>query len=918
MFLRASLLLACIAVFPIAGASRPGAFPQHSSSSFGQAVEAFQQGHYAEAEKTARALVHENPGDARPLALLAIILDARKKYQEAEPYYLRALRLAPNSVSLHNNLGNHYVAQGEVSRARAQYLKVVELDPHHPNANLQLAEMSIKAKDGASALKYLSRLPESAFARPGPALLLAQALHLAGKTKQAEQALDQMVQAAANDPRASFSAGMMDASWKRYSEAERAFGQALKADPSNFDIQYNLGLAALNARDFPRALDMFQSANRQKPDDPDVLLDLARAWSGAGQDDQAIVLLVNAMKVAPNRPDILITAAETAERLGFYVDAASALEKYLKLKPGGIIARREYGFALVRTAKLDEGVRILRAYVSRHPKDPKGLYELGIAESVSDKNRSLAHLNSALALDPSLTDARYARAVLFAEQRKYELSISDLREILKTEPTNTNALYSLGDDLLMDNRPDEAAKVLAQAAGLAPNDPKILLRYSRALLRAGNATEAQAVMRRFQAAMPSGSGSRPNAGLFDYLSLTPRQQHDRYMGNLRHKVQLNPNDVKSLAQLAGAVLAEGKTAEAIEDYKKIRTLSSDTKILASCGRELLDAGQNGLAREFLAAAMKQAAPSGEAAVEDLRLDLVYAIFHGEGAAAALAELDKTPDTFRRGDYYLLRAQILDSMGKESAAAADLNRGITAAPTRANLYFQAALFLIKHGQFRQTIRLLDLSKRAAPDNPDLMLVEAITYELLQRFKESQAVLAQIQSRWPEWSQPYLIDGIILQNQFKQKEAKQKLETAIALGANDPKAFFYLASACLDQDPQDLKGAARAVGKGLEVAPTDAEMQWLAGKVSLAQKDYAAALGHLQTAARLDPGLVEVHATLRATYLAMGERDKSVAEAKEIVRLKKVEAAKKPQQGVPAISAPLFSVQLPVSRNAAADR
>lgn len=917
MFLRTCLLFACIAISSLAGASRAFALPQQSSSSLEQAVQAFRQGRYAEAETTVRALAREDPSDARLMGLLAIILDAQKKYQEAEPVYLRALRLAPDSVSLHNNLGNHYLDQGDVARARAQYLKVVALDPGHPNANLQLAEMSIKAKDGNAAMKYLSHLPQSAFAQPAPALLRAQALHLAGKTKVAEEALDRIAQQAGSDPRTSFSAGMVDASWKRYSQAEQAFGQALKADPSNFDIQYNLGLAALNARDFPRALEMLQAAYGQKPDDPDVLLNFARAYSGAGRDDQAVILLARAMKDAPERSDILLAAAQTADRMGFYGDAASALEKYLKLKPDDGVARRELGFALVHTASLDEGERILDAYVAKHPKDPQGLYELGIAESVRSRSKALARLNAALAMDPSLNGARYARAVLNAQIQQYQASIDDLRIVIKYEPHNTDALYQLGDDLLLLNRPAEAVGAFAKAAALAPQDPKILLRYSRALMRAGNQAEAQAVLKRFQALKRDQTVPRSKSGLFAYLSLSPQEQRERYLAGLKRNVEINPHDMTSQVGLAKELMAEGKTAEAIDQYKKIQTLTSDTKTLARCGRDLLDAGQYGLAREFLAAAMKQAGPSGGAAAEDLRLDLTVAIFNGDGAPAALAELDQTPASFRRGDYYLLRAQILDSMGKEAEAAADLNRGISASPTRANLYFQAALFLIKHGEYQQTIRLIDLSKRAAPDDPELMLVQAITYELLQRFKESQKVLAEIQSRWPEWGEPYLVDGIILQNQFKQKEAKQKLQTAIALGANDPKAYFYLASACLDEDPQDLKGAAQAAGKGLEIAPHDAKMQWLAGKVSLAEKNYVKAIDYLQAAARLDPGLVEAHETLRAAYLAMGERDKSVAESKEIVRLKQTAAARKPEQGVPAISAPLFTVQTPAGRDVGTD-
>ena len=59
------------------------------------------------------------------------------------------------------------------------------------------------------------------------------------------------------------------------------------------------------------------------------------------------------------------------------------------------------------------------------------------------------------------------------------------------------------------------------------------------------------------------------------------------------------------------------------------------------------------------------------------------------------ELDHTPEADRKGDYYLLRAQFLDSLGKIPEAADALNRGMRAAPTRASLYFQAASFLLKH-------------------------------------------------------------------------------------------------------------------------------------------------------------------------------------------------------------------------------
>jgi len=47
-------------------------------------------------------------------------------------------------------------------------------------------------------------------------------------------------------------------------------------------------------------------------------------------------------------------------------------------------------------------------------------------------------------------------------------------------------------------------------------------------------------------------------------------------------------------------------------------------------------------------------------------------------------------------------------------------------------------------------------------------------VLKRSDETLKVLAQIQSHWPEWDLPYLVNGIILQNELKPAEAKQMLD------------------------------------------------------------------------------------------------------------------------------------------------
>jgi len=428
-FLQALVFLLLLSPLPAARAQIP-------SSVYQQAATALEQGNFSAAEQLLRPALREHPDDPHALGLMGVVLDAQKRYDEAEGFYERALKLDPHFTPLLNNLGNHYLEKGDIGRAEEAYLKVVSIDPSHPNANLHLAQMSVAAKKGDAALRYLGRLPATSQAVPGVELLRAQALDMAGQRAQAEALLRTIEGQAGGDPHIWFSLGMILVGWQRYDEGEKAFTRALNAAPSNPDILYNLGLAATRAGHLDRALEVFQTLLKQRPDDVDCLYNMARVYSNRDQDDQAVFLLVKAQQLAPNRPDISLLLARASEKLGYYADAAEAYDRYLKLRPDDDIARRERGFALAlaRGSKFEQGLVELRWYVQQHPRDPRGLYELGIAESLQERTKALEHLTQAIALDPKLTAARYARAVLLYQDGKAAEAIPDLTYVVKLEP----------------------------------------------------------------------------------------------------------------------------------------------------------------------------------------------------------------------------------------------------------------------------------------------------------------------------------------------------------------------------------------------------------------------------------------------------------------------------------------------------
>ncbi len=873
-------------------------------SSLQQARSAFAEGKVAEADRSLDSILKNDPSDVGALTLKAVILDSQQRYSQAASYYLQAIKLAPNSVQILNNFANHYLASGDRAQARRFYLKTVAGDPHHANANLQLAQMSVDDNNGPQALVYLRQAGPSSMAGPGTSRLRARALAISGKCSDAAQLLGKFEDDSKSEPRQFFSTGVTFGLCKLYDRAENSFSRVLDAEPADFDVLYNLGLASLQAGHIDRAIGVLETALRQRPDDPDCLYALARAYVKKERRVDAAAVLTRARKVAPGRSDVLLLLAQVSAQLEFFIDAAESYEAYLKLKPGDDAARREHGFLLACANQFKRAVADLEWYVHKYPDDAIGSYELGVAKSVAEDRSAAFHdLDRALKLNPGLTQARYARALLSIEEQKPQQAIDDLRTYIEHQPNDYRALAHLGQAYLALHRANEAVDVLQRAVDLAPDAPLALVQYRRALVMLGRKDEADSVLARLKQSGSFAEARRPQAGLIEYLSLSPVNQRARYLANLRNQAATNPTDLQWKVRLGRELLLDGSTTEGLDVFRQVKSADPDSKLLAQCGRILLGFEQYSMAQEFL-----ESATAAEPGLSAARLELAIVRFHLETPQIALAELDRTPETGRKGDYYLLRAQILDTMGKVEDAVQALNRGIRAAPTRPDLYLQATGFLVKHNLPHEALKLLDQASMVLPDARELQLAQSVTLYLLRRDVDAQNLLARIQSRWPEWNAAYVLSGMLLEIQLKSAEARQTLETAIALGANTPEVYYYQARAILDAAPDDLKSAQNAITKALALTAKDPYILVLAGKISFARKDYSQALQHLLAANRLQPRLIPVHYALRDTYKALGDDQRSAAELEVIKGLAKED----PSQDTNSFSLEnfLFEVRAPV--------
>jgi tetratricopeptide (TPR) repeat protein len=583
------------------------------------------------------------------------------------------------------------------------------------------------------ALRYLDALPAEERETPGARLLRLEALYLAGERAAADTLAGQFSSAAAG--RALGSIG-------EFEQAEAILTRALAAAPGDFGVLYDLGIAASYAGHGERAREALEMALRQQPENADVLYSLAYVYAGLKQNEAAVRLLARAGRIAPERADIQKLLAITTGDIGAFADSLEAWNRYLKLAPDDDFARRERGYTAACTGRFEEGIAELEWFLSRHPEDAAGHFELGMALNESEPGKALEHFDRALALRPDFVEAHAARGAYLYRQGKPDEALADLEFAAARRPEDAVGLDRLGQAYLALDRTADAVRVLRKAAELAPDDSKIQLHFGRALADAGMAAKSKAVMERFRQLGPE---KKPGmlAGLVDYLSLPPEQQRADYRARVEKAVAANPADVAAQLRHLGLLLEDGRWEEANTTARAILALKPDGPTLASAGRMMLDAGQYRLAAELL-------------------------------------------QPIQGADFFLAKALTLEASGKPAEALAACNRAIESPPPRAGFFQEAAALLSRAGQPESALRLLE----QAPQSREILVMRSTTQELAGQSGDAARLLDQVQNRWPEWYPGWVVRGVILATHRRCDEARSALDTAVALGARSPEVRYFL--------------------------------------------------------------------------------------------------------------------------------
>ena len=702
-------------------------------------------------------------------------LDAEGKCSEAERHYKAALAKAPDSPVVLNNAGNHYLICGQPERAEALFTRLLRRDPSHRNAIVQLARLAVERRQGAKALEFLSRLKA---ADPVVLLLKAEALYWAGRKSEARRALETTEQKTGGDPRLLYLLGLACGRMGEYERAERAFQQALSRAPGDFEILFQLGRAAARAGNYDRARRALETALRMRPSHVEVLVELGKICIAQEDYSRAVFYLAQARQRAPEDAEIVLLLARAAEDGGYYDDAASAYDEYLRLRPGDDAARRDRARACGHThSRREEARKELEWYLRKHPDDPLGHYAYAQVFWDEEPERSLQHLTEAVRLDPNSVPIRYARAWMLQRAGEMAESLPDLEAARRLDPENARVVDLMGMAYLALDQLDRAEKLFREAVTLAPDEPEFVLHLGRALMALERQEEAQVWLEKYRKMRPPGGPVlRKRLGMIGVAALDVRRQRERPIEQLRREARDHPDHPDLQLNLASLLLADGQTQQALAEFQQLLALNAGARIWEDAGRVLLSAGHHQLARQMF-----------ERAVEErplARLHLATALFYVEGPEAALECLRQIPTEAANGDVMLLEAAILEAAGRRAEAVKRLDEGLLRSATQLSVIERALPLLVRLERHAEALALLDQAIRTNPQEPGPALAKAVILGLMGRFAEAHKIVRPVQARWPELDRAYLVHGLLLERNKQFRRALGMLQTARLLGSRDP--------------------------------------------------------------------------------------------------------------------------------------
>jgi tetratricopeptide (TPR) repeat protein len=317
---------------------------------------------------------------------------------------------------------------------------------------------------------------------------------------------------------------------EKYNEAIIEYRNALKLMPTSSDLQTQLAEAYLKNGQLREAFAAYNKAAELDPSNRTAQLSIAKIYLIAGKPDDAIQLATAQRIKHPDDVDFGIVLASAFAAKRDLSEAIKIMDELLAKDPNAVSVLMHKGMFLVGQNKLEDA----HTYFQR-----------------------------ALAVDPKNVDAHNAIATYWLQKKDSTKAEEQYKKSIAENPENVASRMAYVQFLMQSGRGAEAEALIKQAVTLQRNSPSARMGLASYYVTLGRTPEAKQIWESLAKDHPDFLPAR-----FEMAELALQQKKldeaEKIVSSIRRD---KPKDPGALALNARILLAQGRSAEAIQDLE---------------------------------------------------------------------------------------------------------------------------------------------------------------------------------------------------------------------------------------------------------------------------------------------------------------------------------------------------------------
>ena len=280
--------------------------------------------------------------------------------------------------------------EGNIVKAKNLYSKVLELDPNHENANINIGVIFQQLGEFQNSKKYyenvLKNNPNNIRAYTNLGVIFKNL----EKIEEAIKCFDKAIEINPNSLEAQINLGVILQELEEDEKALKCYEQVIKINPNNLSAHNNIGIIFLKLGELQKAKKFFENTTKLNPNYLRGYINLGTVHKKLKENNKALNYYKKAVKINPNYSKVQNDLGVIFQELEDYQRAKACYEKAINIDPN--FSKAYCNLAVVLKA-LGENEKVLDYFQKTIELDPNNLIALnGIIEwlmsyTITDKKK---------------------------------------------------------------------------------------------------------------------------------------------------------------------------------------------------------------------------------------------------------------------------------------------------------------------------------------------------------------------------------------------------------------------------------------------------------------------------------------------------------------------------------------------------